>query len=190
MTTPGPRLLAGAADLAAAGADVAAAIERDHPDGLVLVGVLKGSLIFLADVARHLSVPTRIEMMELAPYDGTSRRTRVLKDVDRAVTGEAVVLVTGIVDTGLTADFLIRHLGAARPASIRVATLADKTGRRLVPVTSDYVAIHAPDEFLLGYGLDVKGRYRNLHDLWVGDGDRLRDDPDAYVDQFYGTTGN
>src|SRR5690606_30434276 len=85
-----------------------AQISADHPQGVTLVGVLKGSVVFLSDLARHVTVPTRIELLAVAPYDGAARRTRVVKDLDRAVTGESLVLVNGIVDTGLTSDFLVR----------------------------------------------------------------------------------
>lgn len=170
----GPRLLADAASLEERAHIVAAAIEADHPDGLVLVGVLKSSLIFLADLVRHLTVPTRIEMVSVAPYDGVAGRARLLKDVDRSVAGEGVVLVAGTVDTGLTADFLVRHLSAAGPQSVRLATMADRPTRRLIPITANYVAIEAPDEVLVGFGLGIEGRFRNLPDLWSVDPDTLR----------------
>lgn len=170
----GPRLLADAASLEERVHVVATAIEADHPDGLVLVGVLKSSLIFLADVVRHLRVPTRVEMVSVAPYDGVAGRARLQKDVDRSVAGEGVVLLAGTVDTGLTADFLVRHLTAAGPRSVRLATLADRPTRRLVPVTADYVGIEAPEEVLVGFGLGIDGRYRNLPDLWSVDPDTLR----------------
>jgi hypoxanthine phosphoribosyltransferase len=183
---PGPELLAGPADLAEAVGRVAAEIDADHPDGVTLVGVLKGSVIFLADLARRLTVPARVDMVALAPYDGTSARTRLVKDLDHPVDGDHVVLVTGIVDTGLTADFLLRHLRDIGPASVRVCTLADKPVRRLLPTTPDYAAVVAPDRFLLGYGLDYAGRYRNLDALWTVDGADLGDDPDRHVAQLYG----
>jgi hypoxanthine phosphoribosyltransferase len=186
----GPELLADAAALHAAVRRIGAAIDADHPEGVVLVGVLKGSLLFLADLARCITVPTRLEVVALAPYDGTSTRTRVLKDVDAPLAGESVVIVSGIVDTGLTADFVHRHLGQLEPATIRLATLADKAARRLIPVRPDYVAVDAPDRFLIGYGLDHLGRYRNLRDLWVGDREVLRADPDAYVPTLYPEPGS
>lgn len=182
----GPELLAGPTDLADHVAALAARISADHPDGVTLVGVLKGSVVFFSDLARQLTVPARLELLAVAPYDGAAGRTRVVKDLDRAVDGEHVVLVTGIVDTGLTADFLLRHLRDAGPASVRVCALVDKRARRIVPVPVDYVAIDAPDAFLLGYGLDYAGRYRNLPGLWTADGASLADDPDRYLDALYG----
>lgn len=183
-----PVLLAGPDELDRHVRELAAAISADHPDGVTLVGVLKASVVFLSDLARHLTVPTRLELVAVAPYDGAASRTRVVKDLDRSVAGEHLVLVSGIVDTGLTADFLLRHLTDQAPASLRVCTLADKRARRILPLTVDYVAIDAPDAFLLGYGLDYAGRYRNLRGLWTADAAALADDPDRYVAQLHGVT--
>ena len=187
MTAPAadPELLASPADLERHVGTLAAAISIDHPTGVTLVGVLKGSVVFLSDLARCITVPVRLEMLAVAPYDGAEGRTRVVKDLDRSVAGEHVVLVSGIVDTGLTADFLLRHLAALQPASLRVCALADKRARRILPLTLDYVAIEVPDAFLLGYGLDYAGRYRNLRGLWAADGAALAEDPDRYVRQLH-----
>ena len=184
----GPELLASPSDLERHTGELAAQISSDHPTGVTLVGVLKGSVIFLSDLARRLTVPARLEFLAVAPYDGAAGRTRVVKDLDGAIAGEHVVLVTGIVDTGLTVDFLRRHLETGRPASLRVCALADKRARRILPVHLDYTAIEAPDAFLLGYGLDYAGRYRNLVGLWTADGAALADDPDRYVDVLYAST--
>ena len=182
-----PQLLAGPDELDGHVRDLAAAISADHPDGVTLVGILKGSVVFLSDLARRLTVPTRLELVAVAPYDGAATRTRVVKDLDRSVAGEHLVLVSGIVDTGLTADFLLRHLADQEPASLRLCTLADKRARRILPIAVDYVAIDAPDAFLLGYGLDYAGRYRNLRGLWTADAAALADDPDRFVAQLHGT---
>ena len=178
-------LLAGPEELARQVARLATVIDAQHPDGVTLVGVLKGAVVFLADLARALTVPVHLELVAIAPYDGAATRTRVVKDLDRPVADRSTVLVTGIVDTGLTADFLLRHLRQGGPASLRVCALADKRARRLLPVPVDYVAVDAPDRFLLGYGLDYAGRYRNVAGLWCGDGDELAADPDCYVDRLY-----
>lgn len=191
MSTRGgtdPQLLAGPEELDRHVRDLAARISADHPDGVTLVGVLKGSVVFLSDLARHLTVPTRFELVAVAPYDGAAGRTRVVKDLDRSVEGEHLVLVTGIVDTGLTADFLLRHLADRQAAGVRVCTLADKRARRILPLSIDYAAIDAPDAFLLGFGLDYAGRYRNLRGLWTADAAALADDPDRYVAQLHGPT--
>lgn len=179
-------LLADPARLEVEVARVAREISAQHPDGVTLVGVLKGSVVFLADLARHVTVPTLIDFVAVTPYDGVSGRTRVVKDLDQSIAGRPVVIVTGIVDTGLTADFLRRHLRGANPASVRVATLADRSARRLLPLTPDYVALEVPDRFLIGYGLDHRGRYRNAPGLWGVDPAAVVADPDRYLAALYG----
>lgn len=165
---------------------VAAEIQADHPEGLTLVTVLKSAVPFVADLVRELSVPVHIEFIGLAPFDGNAKRARLVKDVERSVTDVEVVVVTGTYDTGLTVDFISRHLAAGSPRSVRVATLADKAARRLLPTRPDYAAFPAPDRFLIGYGLDYAGRYRNLRDLWAVDGAGLAEQPDRYVADLYG----
>lgn len=165
---------------------VAAEMVRDHPDGLTLVAVLKSAVPFVADLARELTVPTHIEFIGVAPFDGNEKRARLVKDVERSVTDAEVVVVTGTFDTGLTVDFISRHLAASSPRSVKVATLADKPARRLLPTAPDYAAFEAPDRFLLGYGLDYAGRYRNLGGLWAVDGALLVEQPDRYIGQLYG----
>ena len=184
-----PTLLAGPDDLGAIAARVGAEITADHPEGVVLVGVLKGGVPFLADLSRRVRVPVDIDMIAVAPYDGARGRTRVVKDLDLDVTGRPVVLVTGIVDTGLTSDFLLRHLAEREPASLALCGLADKRARRLLPVPVTYAGLPAPDRFLLGYGLDFAGRYRNLPGLWAADSRALADDPDRYLGLLYRTVG-
>lgn len=179
------RQLADADSLAEHVRALAGQISADHPGGVTLVGVLKGCTFLLADLARALEVPARLELVAVAPYDGTAGRTRVVKDLDRPVRAEPVVLVTGTVDTGLTADFLLRHLAAGEPASVRLCTLADKRARRIVPVPVDYRALDAPDAFLLGYGLDYRGRYRNLPGLWQTDAALLAADPDRHLAELH-----
>jgi hypoxanthine phosphoribosyltransferase len=169
---------------------VASEIRADHPEGLTVVAVLKSAVPFLADLVRELTVPVHIEFIGVAPFDGNEKRARLVKDVERSVADAAVVLVTGTFDTGLTVDFISRHLAAGNPRSVRVATLADKAARRLLPTAPDYAAFEAPDQFLLGYGLDYGGRYRNLRDLWAVDGTVLADRPDRFVDELYGTSRN
>lgn len=186
---PGPELVADATTLAASIDRMAAEISAQHPGGVTLVGVLKGSVVLLADLARRLTVPANLELVAVTPYDGTEGRIRVVKDLDGTIEGHSVVLVTGIVDTGFTADYLRRHLESAGAASIRMATLADKRARRLLPVRADHAVLDAPDRFLVGFGLDYRGRYRNLSDLWAVDGEVLADDPDHYLADLYGSPG-
>ena len=187
---PGPELFASPARLASEVKRLAAEISGDHPSGVTLIGVLKTSVIFLADLARLITVPVRLDLVAVAPYDGATGRTRMVKDLDQPIGGESVVLVTGLVDTGLTADFLRRHLNGAEPASLRIATLVDKPVRRILPMEPDYTALLGPDRFLIGFGLDYAGRYRNLAGLWMVDGALLAADPDRYIRQLYAGQDN
>ena len=186
MADAGPTLLATRAELESASERIAREISVDHPGGVTLVGVLKGSVIFLADVARHLSVPAEIELVAVSPFDGAAGRTRVVKDVDRSVADRSLVLVMGLMDTGFTADFLVRHLRALDPSSVQVAVLANKTARRILPIQAAYVGVEVPDRFVVGWGLDYRGRYRNVNGLWAVDGASLADDPDLHVGALYG----
>jgi hypoxanthine phosphoribosyltransferase len=157
----------------------------DHPEGLLLVGVLKGSVCFLADLARRMTVPVSVDFLALTPYAPGTGRVRLVKDLDQDVAGRAVVIVEDIVDTGLTLNFLRTEIDRRRPASIAVATLVDRPVRRLLPVRVDYVGLEVPDVFVIGYGLDFAGRYRNLHGLWGADGLALAAEPDLHVMELY-----
>lgn len=162
----GPTLVASPDELAARARRIGAEISAAHPAGVCLVGVLKGSVVFLADLCRHLSVPASVDFVAVAPFDGVEARTQVVKDLERPVTGLDVVLVTSIVDTGLTVDFLTRHLAETAPASLTVATLVDRPSRRLLPVVPAHVGVTVADGHLFGAGLDLDGRYRNVRGLW------------------------
>jgi len=157
----------------------------DHPDGLLLVGVLKGSVCFLADLARRMTVPVSVDFLALTPYAPGTGRVRLVKDLDQDVAGRSIVIVEDIVDTGLTLNFLRSEIERRRPASVRVATLVDRPARRLLPVQVDYVGLEVPDVFVIGYGLDFAGRYRNLHGLWGADGLALAAEPDLHVMELY-----
>lgn len=183
---PLPELVASPDEVRGAVAGVARQISTDHPDGVRLVAVLRASTIFAADLIRAMTVPASIDFVALAPFDGQRARTRLVKDLDRSIAGEAVVLVTAIVDTGFSADFLTRRIRASEPRSLRVATLADKPARRIVPVAPDYAALSAPDRFLLGCGLGYRGLYRNLPSLWAVDAADLVDDPGLHAARLYG----
>ncbi|MGQ9511884.1 hypoxanthine phosphoribosyltransferase [Thermodesulfitimonas sp.] len=137
---------------------------------LLTVGVLKGSVVFLADLLRVLTVPVELDFIAVSSYGASSTTTgvvRILKDLDRSVTGKEVLLVEDIVDTGLTLKYLTDHLWQQEPAGLKVCALLDKPSRRRVPVTIDYLGFSIPDEFVVGYGLDYAGRYRNLPDICV-----------------------
>jgi len=141
---------------------------------IVLVGVLKGVTFFLADLARVITRPLAIDYLAVAGYGtpakGRSRQpgaVRIIKDLDEEITGQHVILVEDVVNTGLSLAYILKHLRAKKPASISVVTLLDKRDRRLVEVPLAYVGFPCPNEFVIGYGLDYRERYRNLPFLCV-----------------------
>ncbi len=130
---------------------------------IVLVGVLRGVVCFMADLMRRIDLPLAIDFMGISHYgaDG-GEEVSVTKDVEISVEGRPVILVEDIVDTGMTLQFLLRHLWAKRPSSVAICTLLDKRVRRMNEVPLQYVGFEIPDEFVVGYGLDYQGLYRNL----------------------------
>ena len=165
---------------------LAGEIDRDHPGGVVLIGVLKGSLFFLSDLARAVTVRCEVDFMAISHFAPDSGRVRIVKDLDLDISGRPVVLVEDVVDTGLTLSYLLGQLGARNPASLAVCALLDRARRRIVPLPTRYCGMAIDDEFMLGYGLDYAERYRNLPGLVVGDLRVLERDPDAYVSNLYG----
>ncbi len=129
---------------------------------LVLVGILKGVVCFMADLMQHLSLPVTLDFMAISYYGGDGQVVKITRDLDSSITGQHVLMVEDIVDTGMTLNYILNHLSAHNPASLRVCTLLDKRARRLINVPLDYVGFEVPDEFVVGYGLDYKGEYRNL----------------------------
>ncbi len=136
---------------------------------VVLVGVLKGSFIFMADLVRHLTCPVRIEFIGTKSYSGSSSsgEVQLTKDLDKPIQGEDVLLVEDIVDTGLTLNYLQHMLAQRGPLSIRTVAFLDKPSRRRIEVQADYVGFVIEDRFVVGYGLDFDQKYRNLSDLCV-----------------------
>ncbi|MFO1540248.1 MAG: hypoxanthine phosphoribosyltransferase [Chloroflexota bacterium] len=138
---------------------------------VVLVSVLKGSLPFMADLMRAMSIPVRIDLMEVSSYGGavteTSGLVRILKDLSASIEGKDVLIVEDIIDTGLTLNYLLRYLRGKNPASLRICTLLDKPARRLVEIGIDYRGFEIPDRFVVGYGLDYGEMYRNLPHIGV-----------------------
>ncbi len=132
----------------------------------LLVSVLKGALYFISDLTRAITIPMTMDFMAITSYgDNTtpSGAVRLIKDLDEQITGRHVVLVEDIIDTGLTAAYLLRTLRARDPTSLRVCTLLDKTARRIVDTLPiEYRGFEIPDEFVVGYGLDYRQLYRNL----------------------------
>lgn len=135
---------------------------------LVLVGILKGVVCFLADLMQHISLPVTIDFMAISYYGGDGEQmVKITKDLDESITGRDVLMIEDIVDTGMTLNYVLNHLRAHNPASLRVCALLDKRVRRLIDVSLDYVGFEIPDEFVVGYGLDYQGEYRNLSFIGV-----------------------
>lgn len=139
-------------------------ITRAHRDQTIrLITVLRGGAFFLADLCRAIELDVRIDFLAVAPYvPGAPGAVRVTKDLDDDIEGSRVILVEDVMDTGLTANYVRRMLLAHGPASLEVCALLDKPARRIADVPIDYTGFHMSDRFLVGYGLDLGGRYRNL----------------------------
>ena len=184
---PNPPTLLDEAALQECVTRLAAEITADHPDGVVLVGVLKGALIFLADLARALSdIDVAVDFIAISRYAPDSGRVRILHDVDLDLTGRDVVLVEDLVDTGLTIAYLLDHLRSRGPRELDVCTLLDRPVRRIVPLRVRYVGAVIPDVFVLGYGLHQADLYRNVPRIVVADPGVLRRDPATYLPALYG----
>jgi hypoxanthine phosphoribosyltransferase len=170
--------------------DLGAAIARDYAGrDPVLISVLKGGAMFLADLMRAASaINLRTDFMSISAYAGDedSGVVRVLKDLDEDIGGRHVLVVEDIVDTGLTLSYLLSALRDRAPASLEVCTLLDKSARRIPPLDLRYVGFDCPDAFLVGYGLDFAERYRNLPFILEVDPMRLAEDPLALVPYLTG----
>ncbi len=128
----------------------------------ILVGVLRGVVVFIADLMREIDLKLQVEFMEISHYGERSDAIDIIRDVTTSLAGRHVIVVEDIVDTGLTLRYLLEHLQAKRPASLKVCALLDKSVRRMADIPLHYVGFEIPDEFVIGYGLDYAGRYRNL----------------------------
>jgi hypoxanthine phosphoribosyltransferase len=133
---------------------------------LVLICVLKGGVAFLTDLMRHITVPHEIDFLAISSYGAGQREStgavRLIMDLKADIAGRDVLIVEDIVDSGRTMDYLLRTLGARQPASLRICTLLSKPSRREIDVPLDYIGFEIPNEFVLGYGLDLDEKYRNL----------------------------
>ncbi len=157
----------------------------------VLISVLKGGSVFLADLIREIALPVAIDYMSISRYAGAAEsrgRVRIVKDLDDDIGGRDVIVVEDIVDTGLTLSYLISVLESRDPASVEVCALLDKSVRRIVPLPIRYRGFECRDVFVIGYGLDLDQRYRNIPDiLAVHDVEALRAAPEALT-PFLGRT--
>src|SRR3984893_5058011 len=149
--------------------EVAREIRQDFPkDTIHLIGVLKGSIFFLADLARELGGGVSFYFLGVSSYGKGSNSTgevKLTKDLDVTIEGKTVLVVEDILDTGLTLKYLLKLFEERKPKHLRVAVLLDKVGRRIADVRADYVGFEIPNEFVVGYGLDYAERYRNLGDV-------------------------
>jgi hypoxanthine phosphoribosyltransferase len=150
------------------------AIGAEYPDGTIyLIGVLKGACVFLSDLLRAIPRPARFDFVAASSYGAattSSGRVTLTRDVGVDLRGAHVLLVEDIIDTGITVEFLMEHLRAKEPLSLRVVTLLDKPARRRRPVPIDFVGFTVPDEFVVGYGMDYDEDYRDLPDVRVWGG--------------------
>ncbi len=158
-------------EIAARVVELGAEISKDYAERPpLLVGVLKGAFVFLADLARAISLPAELDFMAVASY-GTATKTsgvvRIVKDLDIDLTGRHVIVIEDIVDSGLTLSYLRKSLLARGPESLSICTLLKKTGQQRADFDVEYVGFEIDPEFVIGYGLDVAERYRNLPDLRV-----------------------
>ena len=154
---------------------LAAEISQDYHDKHpLLIGVLKGSFMLLADLIRHLDFPLEVDFIGLSSY-GKSRQTsgkvKVVRGLSTPIKGREVLVIDDIVDTGLTVSFLLDYLRKKKPASLKLCALTDKPSRRRVPVTIDYLGFTVPNKFIVGYGLDWDEKFRNLPDICFLEGE-------------------
>ncbi|MDF2986466.1 MAG: hypoxanthine phosphoribosyltransferase [Eubacterium sp.] len=146
-------------------------ISKDYEgQELVIIGVLKGGFIFLADLARKITIPVDLDFMSVSSYGDSSKSSgvvKIIKDVDINISGKHVLIVEDIIDTGLTLNHLVELLKTRGPLSVKICAALDKPSRRKVDVQVDYKGIEIPDEFVIGYGLDYAGKYRNIPEVCV-----------------------
>mgnify|MGYP001818691484 CR=1 FL=1 len=154
--------------------EMGAAITADYQGkDLLMVGVLKGAFIVMADLARHIDVPVEFDFMAVSSYGDATKSSgvvRILKDLDQEIAGRDVLIVEDIIDSGLTLSYLIKSLNVRKPASIEIAALLWKEGIQRVPIDVKYPGFSIGPEFVIGYGLDYAGKYRNLPYVGVMEG--------------------
>ena len=172
---PKPQILLTRQEIEAAVSRVATEITRDYHDKHpLLIGVLKGSFMFMADLIRRLDFPLEVEFIGLSSYgkgSQTSGKIRLVQGLHSPIKDRNILVIEDIIDTGLTAAFLLDYLQKKKPASLKLCALTDKPSRRRVPVTIDYPGFTVPDKFLVGYGLDSDEKFRNLPDICFLEGE-------------------
>jgi hypoxanthine phosphoribosyltransferase len=168
---PQLKILISRDEIAKAIARLASEIRSDYQGKQpLLIGVLKGSFVFMADLIRQLDLPLDLDFVRLSSYGGareSSGRVRVVQGVKTSIKGRDVLVIEDIVDTGITISFLLDYLKKKKPASLKLCTLTDKPSRRRIPVPIDYRGFTVPDKFIVGYGLDLDQRFRNLPHIYA-----------------------
>ena len=153
-------------ELQARVAELGAEISADYGDeSVLLIGVLRGAAIFLADLSRHITAPVELDFMAVSSYGSSTKSSgvvRILKDLDETIEGRNVLVCEDILDTGLTLKYLLKNLASRKPKSLEIVALLSKQGKQRVPIDCKYVGFDVADEFVVGYGLDYAERYRNL----------------------------
>ena len=167
------RTLVSADEINAKLAEMGAEITRDYEGkNLLMVAILKGAFVVLADLARHVALPVEFDFMAVSSYGASTKSSgvvRILKDLDEEIEGRHVLIVEDIIDTGLTLQYLIKNLEVRNPASLKLAALLIKDGIERPPLEVAYEGFHIGPEFVIGYGLDFDGKYRNLPHVAVVD---------------------
>jgi hypoxanthine phosphoribosyltransferase len=171
MSVSGLRVLVPCAEVASTVARLASQISRDYHDkNPLLIGILKGSFVFMADLIRCLDFPLEVDFIRLSSYGpgkDTSGNVRVVQGLRSKLQGRHLLVVEDIIDSGITVAYLNEYLKKKRPASLKLCALLDKPSRRRVSVSIDYLGTAVPDRFVVGYGLDYNEKYRNLPDICV-----------------------
>lgn len=164
-----PKILIHQEEIRQAVAKLAAEIRRDYKGKqLLLIGILKGSFVFMADLMRQLELPVEVDFVKLSSYGAgtkTSGKVKMVQGLKTPIKGRDVLVVEDIVDTGLTVSFLIDYLRKKKPASLRLCALTDKPSRHQIPVTIDYLGFTVPNKFIVGYGIDWNEQFRYLQDI-------------------------
>lgn len=185
-----PRILHDADELIEVVARLGRELGTRHGDGTVFVAVLRGAVPFLADLVRAVPFAVEVDFLSLSPFRPGGTRARLAHDLTIDLAGRDVVLVEDVVDTGLSLAWLLGELGRREPAGLEVCALVDKPTRRIAPVDLAAVGVVTDASYVIGYGLDHAGRYRNLPLLAEADLAVLREDPDAYVRWLYAVPGD
>jgi hypoxanthine phosphoribosyltransferase len=166
-----PTLLITQEKIRQAVAKLAAEINRDYKDRQpLLIGILKGSFVFMADLVRQLDLPVELDFIKLSSYGSgtrTSGKVKVVQGLKTEIRGRDVIVVEDIVDTGLTVSFVMNYLLKKKPASLKLCALVDKPSQRRVPVNIDYLGFTVPDKFVVGYGIDWNEQFRHLRDICI-----------------------